>query len=205
VTEFRINNRVIPYAPLDTVRWQNATFEKWSSLTFKVNRPAKLDLSNGGGSPMRDINRTFEISGVAGGKRAFYYDADTVNQVLYLQDKVRLAGNREDRAESGDGSRKKAKKKEQPDNWISKAALVNIGNEDTKIEPIAWSTRRTRGIVEESRPVKRNRMILTYSTTDGSHVILSGIDEKKDSIYVVLDRVNRKYALSESSLQAGKY
>lgn len=207
VTEFRINNKVIPYSPLDTVRWQNATFEKWSSLTFKVNRPTRLDLSNGGGAPMRDINRTFEISGVAGGKRAFYYDADTVNQVLYLQDKVRLAGNREDRerAEPGAGNRKKAKKKEQPDNWISKAALINIGDEDSKIDPIARSTRRTRGIAEESKPVKRNRMILTYSTTDGSHVILTGIDEKKDSIYVVLDRVNRKYALSESTLQAGQY
>jgi hypothetical protein len=48
-------------------------------------------------------------------------------------------------------------------------------------------------------------MILQYSTTDGSRVILSGINEKKDSIYVVLDRYNRKYALPASTLSAGKY
>ena len=48
-------------------------------------------------------------------------------------------------------------------------------------------------------------MILHYQTTDGSRVILTGINENKDSIYVVLDRFNRKYALSESTLQAGSY
>ncbi|WP_460672237.1 hypothetical protein [Larkinella ripae] len=48
------------------------------------------------------------------------------------------------------------------------------------------------------RPVKRNRMM-------GSRGILSGIDERKDSIRVVLDRVNRTYALSKSTLQAGTY
>lgn len=41
VTEFRLNNKVIPYAPFDTVRWQEATFEKWSTLTFKVNKPVQ--------------------------------------------------------------------------------------------------------------------------------------------------------------------
>jgi hypothetical protein len=48
-------------------------------------------------------------------------------------------------------------------------------------------------------------MVLTYSTDDGAHVILTGTDEKKNALYVVLDRVNKKYALSESSLSAGKY
>jgi hypothetical protein len=44
------------------------------------------------------------------------------------------------------------------------------------------------------REVKRNRMVLNYSTTNGSHVILTGINENKDSINVVLDRVQRNYA-----------
>ncbi|WP_276483654.1 hypothetical protein [Paraflavitalea pollutisoli] len=48
-------------------------------------------------------------------------------------------------------------------------------------------------------------MILQYQTTDGSRVILRGINENKDSIYVVLDRVARPYALSRSALQAGSY
>ncbi len=48
-------------------------------------------------------------------------------------------------------------------------------------------------------------MALKYSTTDGSRVILTGINERKDSIYVMLDRYDRKYILPKSILVAGKY
>ncbi|RFS14545.1 hypothetical protein [Emticicia sp. C21] len=216
VTEFKINNQAIPYSPLDTTRWQQATFEKWTTLTFKTNKPVELDLSNGGGAPMRDINRTFELTGVAGGQRVFYYEADTVNHVLYLQDKNR--GNRQEGREflgnrtdfGGDGktnaqARKKGEKSK-TDNWIPKEAKASIGSEDKKIEPIAYSARRTKGIAAESRPGKRNRMVLKYNVLNGGErVILSGINENKDSIHVVLDRYDKKYALSRSTLEAGKY
>ncbi|MFD2572052.1 hypothetical protein ACFSUS_15515 [Spirosoma soli] len=209
VTEFKLNGKEIPYSPTDSLRWQEATFEKWSTLTFKVNRPVPLDLSNGGGSPMRDLNRTFELTGVAGGQRVFYYDADPINHVLYLQDKYRPSNGRGERGEGdSEGSVPKKREKKQPtDNWIPAEALASIGPEDTKIDLIARSTRRTKGIKSEARREdgKRNRMILRYQTTDGSRVVLTGVDEKKRSIYVVLDRVNRKYALSESTLRAGTY
>lgn len=217
VTEFKLNNKSIPYSPVDSVRWQEATFENWSTLTFKVNRAVPLDLSNGGGSPMRDINRTFELTGVGGGQRVFYYDADTVNNVLYLQDKYKPFSERGERVSADlvpDGASKKSKKNRkdrQTDasvaNWIPAAALANIGHEYPKIEPIALTTRRLKGIKSEAKQEdrKRNHMILNYQTTDGSHVILTGINENKDSIYVVLDRVNRPYALSKSTLNAGTY
>ena len=214
VTDFRLNNKVIPYSPLDSIRWQEATFENWSTLTFKVNRPVPLDLSNGGGSPMRDVNRTFELTGVAGGQRVFYYDADTVNNVLYLQDKYKPFSERGERLSADlipDSTRKKSKKnrkdKTQADNWIPAAALANIGPEYPKIEAIALTTRRSKGIRSEAKQEngKRNQMILSYRTTDGSRVILTGINESKDSIYVVLDRINRPYALSKSTLNAGTY
>jgi hypothetical protein len=83
--------------------------------------------------------------------------------------------------------------------------LANIGDENTKIDKRAWSTRRDREFAETSPPVKRNRMVLKYSTPTANRIILRGIDERKDSVYVVLDRVNRKYALSESTLVAGQY
>lgn len=216
VTEFKVNNQVIPYSPLDTLRWQQATFEKWTTLTFKVNKPVELDLSNGGGAPMRDINRTFELTGVAGGQRVFYYEADTVNKVLYLQDKNR--GNRQEGREflgnrtdlGGDGRTnaraKKKGEKAKEDNWIPKEALANIGPEDPKIEPIARSGRRTKGIKAEERPGKRKRMILKYTVLNGGNrILLSGINENKDSIHVTLDRYTKKYALSRSTLEAGKY
>ncbi|GAB3891826.1 hypothetical protein [Spirosoma agri] len=218
VTEFRLNGKPVPYSPLDSVRWQEATFENWTTLTFKTAKPVELDLSNGGGAPMRDINRTFELTGVAGGQRVFYYEADTKNHVLYLQDKNRGARNAENReflANNGDlggaGRRRgepgggKSEKATQPDNWIPKTALANIGPEDSKIDPIARSTRRTKGIDAESKPANRNRMILNYKTTDGQRVVLTGINEHNDSIYVVLDRMKRAYALSESTLKAGTY
>ncbi|MES2809566.1 MAG: hypothetical protein V4619_13125 [Bacteroidota bacterium] len=202
VTQFKLNGQEIPYNPLDTARWQEATFENWTTLTFKVNKPVVVDPSNGGGSPMRDIQRTFEITGVAGGQRAFHYYADTIDKVLYLQDKNAFAsrGNRR-----GAGRNNPDKKKEKEDNWISKTAWKHIGNEKEMIDKRGWSTRRDREFAEKQPVIKRNRMVLKFDTIDGSRVILSGINERKDSIYVVLDRYERNYALPKSTLSAGKY
>lgn len=210
VTEFKLNNEIISFSPVDSVRWQQATFENWTTLTFKVNKPVNLDLSNGGGAPMRDVNRTFELTGVAGGQRVFYYEADTVNKVLYLQDKNR-GTNQQFREFGGQNENGRAgninkKPKPQADNWIPAEALAIIGPEDPKINPIARSTRRTNGIKAESRPIPRQRMILKYDVTDnGNRVILSGINEHKDSIQVTLDRYDKKYLLSKSTLNAGSY
>jgi hypothetical protein len=222
VSEFRLNNQVIPYSPLDSVRWQEATFENWTTLTYKVNRPLPLDLSNGGGDPQRDINRTFEVSGTAGGRRVFHYLADTIDHVLYLQDKYKAIpdrrnitagvggdGGTEKNLPAGDRGRKTAEQKKEadlwPKNWISNAAWLHIGNERDKIDPRAASTRRDREFAEAPKHEKRNRMVLKFDVKDESRVILSGLDENKDSIYVVLDKIPRKYVLSESSLNAGKY
>jgi hypothetical protein len=209
VTEFRLNNRVVPFDPQDSVRWQDVTFEKWTSLTYKVNKATLLDLSNGGGSPMKDLERTFEATGVAGGRRVFHYYADTLNQVLYLQDKVvDMSGFRDRNGRNSQRNRSNKplqEKQARADNWIPQEALANIGDENTKIDKRAWSTRRDREFAETSPPVKRNRMILKYSTPTNNRIILRGIDERKDSVLVVLDRINRKYALSESTLVAGQY
>jgi len=199
VIAFKINGKVIPYNPLDSTRWQEATFENWTTLTFRVNRPVLIDPSNGGGSPMRDIQRTFEISGVAGGQRAFHYYADTIDKVLYLQDKnvMVLRGRGKDVA--------KIAETEKPDDWISKTAWAHIGNEKEMIDPRAWSTRRDREFAEKPRVNKRNRMVLHYDTKDGSRVVLIGLNESNDSISIVLNRYEREYVLPKSNLNAGKY
>jgi len=204
VTDFKINGQELPYNPNDSVRWQEATFENWTTLTFRVNKPVVIDPSNGGGSPMHDIQRTFEITGVAGGERAYHYYADTVDKVLYLQDKnaVALLGNR--RGGRG-GANRRENQNQRPGNWISAEAWKHIGDESKMIDPAAWSARRDREFAQKQRGQKRNRMVLKYDTTDGSRVILSGINEHRDSIYVVLDRYDRKYVLPKSILSAGKY
>ena len=190
------------------MRWQDVTFENWSTLTFKVNKPVRLDLSNGGGSPMRDVNRTFEITGTAGGRRAFYYDADTTKHILFLQDK-NVAGSRKPRNTDGKpaSETKKTPVKTVLDQlWKKEFTAANIPDEITRIDANGLSTRRAKGIPEEQKEkVKRNRMILKYSTTDGKHIILTGVTDKRDSLYIVLDRSNRKPILTESKLQAGKY
>jgi hypothetical protein len=203
VTEFKINGQEIPYSPLDSTRWKEATFEKWTTLTFRVNRPVLVDPSNGGGSPMRDIQRTFEIAGTAGGQRAFHYYADTVERVLYLQDKNAVAARAPREVEGGGADPKQRGKNK--DKWISDVAWKNIGDENKFIDPAAWSTRRDREFARPERNVNRAKMILRYSTTDGSRVVLTGLNENKDSIYVVLDKRDRKYVLPESTLSAGKY
>lgn len=223
VTEFKINNQSIPYSPLDTLRWQEATFENWSTLTFRVNKPTPLDLSNGGGDPQRDVNRTFEVSGVAGGQRVFHYYADEISKMLYLEDKYKAVPDRRNitAGAGGDGGteinlnspdntqRKNLRRTNNPsrqqESWIPQAALANVGDEVNKIAPLAMTTRRIREYAKAPKNEERNRMILNYETTDGNRVILTGINEHKDSIYVVLDRINRNYSLKPSSLQAGKY
>jgi hypothetical protein len=164
VTEFRLNNKVIPYSPLDSVRWQNVTFEKWSSITYQVNKPVWLDLSNGGGSPKNDVDRNFELAGVAGGRRFFYYDADTVKQQLSLRDKNRSAANqgRERQRRNATDRPNTAKKKDPP-------------------------------------------FVLHYERPSDTRIILYGLNENKDSIYVILDKVDKQYLLSPGKLEAGQY
>ncbi|MBV7530843.1 hypothetical protein [Chitinophaga sp. sic0106] len=215
VTEFRINDQVIPFNPLDTVRWQEATFENWSTFTYRVNKPHPLDLSNGGGDPQRDVNRTFEITGVAGGQRAFHYFADETNHTLYLEDKYKAVPDRRNRTAGvgGDGGTaanfgveaEQEKPAEKQEDWIPAAAQKNIRDEALQIEPIALSARRARDYAAAKKNEKRNRFVVQYNTTDGNHIILTGTDEKKNRIYVVLDRVDKHYALEPGKLQAGKY
>jgi hypothetical protein len=91
-----------------------------------------------------------------------------------------------------------------PENWISAAARNRIGGELYKIHPKAMSTTRIREFAQPDY-LNRRKMILHYETQDGSRVVLRGTDENRDSIYVVLDRYERPYALSRSSLEAGAY
>ncbi|SEN31352.1 hypothetical protein SAMN05216436_11486 [bacterium A37T11] len=140
VTEFRLNNRTIAYSPFDSLRWQDAILEDWATLAFKVNRKEIIDQSNGpslkpGGGLVDDIDRGWESAGVQG-RHFFYYVADTVNQILYLQNKNKL--------------------------------------------------------------YRDERQILHYSFPSKSRILFSGINEYKDSIYVVLDRIDMKYPVISS-------
>jgi len=170
VDRFLLNGKELPANPLDSVRWQYAVFEKWSSLSYQTNRPAYVDRMIGY-SPLRvkgnknnkklnqvdtqdsdelfkenrnrDLGVTrWEVGGMPGSRRYFFYETDTVNQILQLQNKNKL--------------------------------------------------------------YKWEHQVLHYEIPRDGKVILSGLNEFQDSIYVELSRVDKKYPLVEgrSSLQA---
>jgi hypothetical protein len=163
VSEFRLNGKTIPYSPLDSIRWQDATLEEWSSLSYKTNRSAIADRMIGY-SPLRvkndkknnklnqvnsqdsdaldklkknrDLGVTrWEIGGMAGERRYFFYKADTARNVLFLQNKNK------------------------------------VYEEETQV--------------------------LHYTRPQADRIVLSGLNEFRDSIYVVLDKSDKKYPLVE--------
>lgn len=122
VSEFKVNNKTIPYAAGDTVRWQNVIFEKFNSISVKIDKPFQVNTKNS--------VRTTEFYGSIG--RYYYgYKADTVNHVFTLS-------NRADTA---------------------------------------------------------SKLVLHYDHPDDNHFTLSGLNEQKDSIFVVLTKIDKKYPL----------
>ncbi|WP_449439445.1 DoxX family protein [Pedobacter steynii] len=134
VKEFILNNDTIPYSKTDPNRWQDVVFEKWSTLTIKVNRPVKIDLSSGEEVHEKDIDRNYELAGYAG-RHYFYYEADTINHTLSLQNK--------------------------------------------------------------NKNQRNERLQLKYERPNDSTILLSGINENRDSIHVVLAKINKKYMMFE--------
>ena len=135
VSEFRLNNKLVPYSPLDSVRWQDAVFEDWTTLTFKVNQAQEMDNDNTGREGKKSIDKRFEFRGIGGGRVYFNYEADTVKKVLYLQNK--------------------------------------------------------------NKEYRNQHQVLHYKMPSETRIILSGINEHKDSIFVVLDKMKKQYTLYE--------
>ncbi|MBC8033953.1 MAG: hypothetical protein H7Y03_07390 [Chitinophagaceae bacterium] len=140
VTEFRLNNKVIPYSPTDSVRWQNVSFEKWSTLSFSVFNTFNIHGEAGRGKQFKDVDRTYESAGTGGGRRHYYYEADSAAGKLVLFNKNKV--------------------------------------------------------------YKDERMNLAYSRPTENRIILSGINETRDSLYIVLDRKDRTYPLYAGKKQA---
>jgi hypothetical protein len=166
VTTFKLNGRELPYSPLDSVRWQQVIFEKWSTLVYKVNKPFNISLPNGDPQP-KDVDRTYELAGIAGGRRFLYYQADTTKGLLYLQDKARK---------------------------VSWAEGNNSKNKDNKNDKNNDKNNKGK---KEKKDKKENEPQLTWHfTREGNdRIILDGINDNKDSIYVVLDRIPVNYPI----------
>ncbi|HZE83087.1 MAG TPA: DoxX family protein [Puia sp.] len=86
VRQFILNKDTIPYSKTDPDRWQDVVFEKWSTLTIRDARPVSIDRSSAEAAPEKDIDRNYELAGFAG-RHYYYYEADTVNHTISLQNK----------------------------------------------------------------------------------------------------------------------
>lgn len=86
VSTFVLNGDTIAYSPLDSARWQDLVFERYSTLVYKVNKD--IDIALGNGTPsVGDVLKEYELTGRAGGKTYLYYEVDTVSHKFYLVNK----------------------------------------------------------------------------------------------------------------------
>lgn len=128
VAEFRINNQLIPYNPIDSTRWQNVVFEKFNTFSIKVSSETKLNTDN--------KVRTTEYYGNVG--RLYYaYEVDTVKHTFVLK-------NRADTTQ---------------------------------------------------------KICLNYAHPNDKIFVLKGVLENKDSVYVVLNKIDKKYPLLENKVK----
>jgi uncharacterized membrane protein YphA (DoxX/SURF4 family) len=83
VSQYRINNKEIPYDEYHANRWQDVVFEKWGTISIKSNEPVIPDTSNTEEIYNTDKQRAYEFNGTAG--RIYYsYVVDTTQKVLTL-------------------------------------------------------------------------------------------------------------------------
>lgn len=132
VSEFRINHKILPYAPTDSIRWKDVVFEKWATISIRSNRAVIIDSSDHEEIAANDQDRDYESAGSAG-RQYYSYTADTLHHQLTLQNK--------------------------------------------------------------NKHYRGEKLELTYNRPDSSTLVLSGIDQHRDSIYVVLNKIDKKYPL----------
>ena len=141
VSEFRINNRLLPYSATDPVRWKDVVFENWATVSIRSNQPVSPEHVTTEEMVKNDEARKYELSGSSG--RHYYHSViDEGKQQLLLANK----------------------------------------NENYPSE----------------------KWILHYSRPNAEQLILTGMNEKRDSIYVVLSKINKKYLLNEAANGRGK-
>jgi hypothetical protein len=84
VTNFKLNGQTLPYSLTDPVRWQNVVFEKWASLSIKVNSSYVLVNHPVENIPEKEDDGTFQQDGTVG-RKYYVYHADTIKKVLLLE------------------------------------------------------------------------------------------------------------------------
>lgn len=79
VNSFTEDGRVLPASLIDSIRWQDVVFEKWSTLSIKVNSLYTAVNHNTEGVPAQDGGDNFESTATTG-RNYYSYKADTVKR-----------------------------------------------------------------------------------------------------------------------------
>lgn len=135
VSDFRINNQPIPYSKTDTIRWQDAVFEKWNTISIKSNRKVIPVQAKTEEIHMDDNDRIYELAGTQG-RHYYSYSYDSTRNTLLLKNR-------------------------------------NTNHKDEILR-------------------------LHYNQVNDSTISITGINENQDSIYVVLNKINKKYLIFEA-------
>lgn len=135
VSEFKLNDTILPYSKTDAERWQDVVFEKWNTISIRSNRPVILDLTNTEEIHRNDEDRNYEFAG-SQGRHYYSYEVDTAKQVLHLKNRNK-----------------------------------NYANET---------------------------LTLHFTQPNDSTIVLKGINERKDSLQAVLNKINKKYLTFEA-------
>jgi hypothetical protein len=86
VSEFSVNGNTLPYSLIDPVRWQNVVFEKWNTISIRIDRPVTIDVANPDIAFQPDDKRDYELAG-NGGRHFYTYTADPAGGTIHLQGK----------------------------------------------------------------------------------------------------------------------
>lgn len=86
VKEFSVNGNALPYSLTDPVRWQNVVFERWNTISIRINRPLTIDVANPKIAFQTDDKRDYEQAG-NGGRHFYSYAADPSKGTIHLQGK----------------------------------------------------------------------------------------------------------------------
>ncbi len=172
ISEFKLNGKELPYSPIDPVRWQDAIFEDYPTLSFKVDKALPIRLENGGPG-FKDAEKRYELAGYAGGRTYLHYDIDEVKHTLTLQDKNAEVTSR-DPSKTGP------------------AARLSNG---TPVRGSASSGRgRSRGKKQEAQ-----KLVWHYERPSSSRIILTGETPDKQQFYAVLDRIDERLPINIDS------
>ena len=79
VRDFSYAGQTLPFTANDSIRWQNVVFEKWASLSVKVQNPYTIANRAAEDIPKDTSEGKLERQGTAG-RRYFSYAADTTQQ-----------------------------------------------------------------------------------------------------------------------------